>query len=114
VVDIKNPDTPPIRMEYQSKSRRHASLALSFATISGSGVRELLKRLAKRAGLNGVRITPHAFRHGFVHRLAAAGVPISIISQACGHADVLTTFLYLRRTGLGNESVAALRRFDWN
>src|SRR5262249_41650149 len=81
--------------------------------LSSSAVRELLKRLAKRAKVD-AQIQPHGFRRGFIGRLAAAGIPLSVISQAANHADVLTTLVYLRRTGLGNEAVPVLRTFDWD
>lgn len=79
--------------------------------ISGSGVRELLKRLARRADIE-ERLTPHSFRRGFV-TTTAARLPLGVVSQALNHASPLTTLIYLKRTGLGNEAVAAMREFDW-
>lgn len=54
------------------------------------GLRQLLKRLAKRAGVEG-RVNPHSFRHSFAREYLRAGGDLSTLSRLMGHRDVTTT-----------------------
>ncbi|MDX2137965.1 MAG: tyrosine-type recombinase/integrase [Chloroflexota bacterium] len=54
------------------------------------GLRSLLKRLAKRAGVVG-RVNPHSFRHSFAREYLRAGGDLSTLSRLMGHRDVTTT-----------------------
>jgi site-specific recombinase XerD len=54
------------------------------------GVRRLLERLAKAAGVEG-RFNPHAFRHAFARRLLKNGADLGTVSRLMGHADIKTT-----------------------
>jgi site-specific recombinase XerD len=54
------------------------------------GLRHLLKRLAKRAGVTG-RVNPHSFRHSFAREYLRAGGDLSTLSRLMGHRDVTTT-----------------------
>lgn len=38
----------------------------------------------------------HAFRHTFAHRLVTNGVPMPVVSELLGHADLRTTSVYTR------------------
>lgn len=80
--------------------------------LSGSAVRLMLQRLAQRASIQ-ERISPHGLRRGFV-AVTAARLPLAVVSQALNHAEPLVTMIYLKRTGLGNEGVAAIRDFQWD
>lgn len=42
------------------------------------------------------RLTPHSFRHGFIHRLAALGVPDAVIAQLVGHSTPHTIAHYTK------------------
>lgn len=42
------------------------------------------------------RLTPHSFRHGYIHRLAALGVPDAIIAQLVGHSTPHTIAHYTK------------------
>ncbi|MDX2159936.1 MAG: tyrosine-type recombinase/integrase [bacterium] len=54
------------------------------------GLRHMLKRLAKRAGVTG-RVNPHSFRHSFAREYLRAGGDLSTLSRLMGHRDVSTT-----------------------
>jgi len=58
--------------------------------MSMSGLAQLLKRLAKRAGVTG-RVNPHSFRHGFAREYLANGGDLGTLSQLMGHSDVSVT-----------------------
>lgn len=50
-----------------------------------------LRAIGKRAGIEGVHVHPHAFRHTVVNKLVAAGNSLDLISKWLGHSDVKTT-----------------------
>lgn len=54
------------------------------------GLRLILKRLAKRAGVEG-RVNPHSFRHSFAREYLRAGGDLSTLSRLMGHRAVETT-----------------------
>lgn len=57
-------------------------------------VRQMMRRRARRAGLEG-RWHPHALRHWHATSMAAAGVPLHVVSKQLGHTNVSTTSTYL-------------------
>lgn len=61
--------------------------------LSASGLRGILKRMAKRAGVTG-RVNPHAFRHGFAREYLDAGGDLSTLSRILGHSNVSTTLAH--------------------
>ena len=57
----------------------------------------------------GRELTPHALRHTHVSLLAAAGVPLDLISTRCGHADSgVTRAIYLHVTNAMKDRDAAI------
>ena len=62
--------------------------------LSDAYVRRLLKRLARRAGID-KRVHAHGLRHTHAAQLRAEGVDIAIISRQLGHASITTTACYL-------------------
>ncbi len=72
-----------------------------FCTLSGGPVaaryvRNLLRRLARKAGIER-RVNPHAFRHTLASELVAEGVNVVLIQHVLGHASLDGTAHYLRR-----------------
>lgn len=72
-----------------------------FCTLSGGPVaaryvRNLLRRLARKAGIEH-RVNPHAFRHTLASELVAEGVNVVLIQHVLGHASLDGTAHYLRR-----------------
>jgi len=57
------------------------------------GVRYILKRCAKRAGVKG-RYNAHAWRHAFAKRCIIAGLDISQTSRLMGHRSIAVTARY--------------------
>lgn len=83
-----------------------------FCTLDGGPmhpayVRNLLKRLAERAGIE-KRVHPHGLRHTFAVELDAQKTPVTVISKLLGHSNVPTTARYLDHLTNG-QAVSALQ-----
>ena len=66
--------------------------------LKGIRILQAVKRLAKRAGLQG-RITLHQFRHTCASDLLDAGVGLCQVQQMLGHRHLATTYRYTRISG---------------
>lgn len=71
----------------------------AFCTLDGSGiasvyVRNLLRRLGSKAGIE-KRVHPHGLRHTHASELRQEGIDIGIICRQLGHANTAVTARYL-------------------
>ncbi len=62
-------------------------------------VERIVHDTAKNAGLVN-KISPHSFRHGFVHRQLAQGKPITTVAQMLGHSTPFNILTYHQLSGL--------------
>ena len=67
----------------------------------------LFANLARRAGLPAIRL--HDLRHSYATAALAAGVPVKVVSQRVGHADVGVTLKVYAHVMPGDDEDAALR-----
>jgi site-specific recombinase XerD len=63
-------------------------------SLSVNSVQQFLRRLAKRAGLNGTRCSPHVFRHSFATHSVANGANVFVLKEIMGHSSLTTTMKY--------------------
>jgi len=54
----------------------------------------LIKQIARSAGLDADKVTPHVLRHAFATHLLAGGADLRVIQMLLGHSDLSTTEIY--------------------
>lgn len=59
--------------------------------LTDQGVREMLKRLKHKAGVQGP-VNPHSFRHGFAREYLSNGGNLASLADTLGHSDVKVTW----------------------
>ena len=58
--------------------------------LTAEGVTQALRRLKRRAGIDGP-VNPHAFRHAFAREYLRAGGDLATLSDLLGHSDITVT-----------------------
>ncbi|MEI6290543.1 MAG: tyrosine-type recombinase/integrase [Chloroflexota bacterium] len=74
-------------------------------------VRLLLKRLAKKAGIE-KRMNPHSLRHSFAHDMLNEGIGLQHIQISLGHSNISTTSKYLQRFN-PKETIEKIKERVW-
>jgi integrase/recombinase XerD len=64
-----------------------------FEPLTEEGVRNILKRLAQKAGVD-KKITPHMFRHTAATRLLENGADLRVVQEFLGHSSIRMTERY--------------------
>jgi site-specific recombinase XerD len=87
-----------------------------FCTLAGKPmqtvyVRNLMKRLGKKAGID-KRVHAHGLRHSGASELLSEGANVGIISKQLGHASIATTHRYLNHINPA-EVIEAMGRRTW-
>ena len=67
-------------------------------------VQRQMKIALKKLNLN-TDLSPHSFRHGFVHRMALSKVSDSVIAELVGHTNTVSISNYTRLSRLETEGV---------
>lgn len=62
--------------------------------ISETSVRQFLRRLPAKSGLEGVKLFPHKLRHSFATQFLANGGSIDLLRVILGHKSLTTTLKY--------------------
>ena len=77
--------------------------------LQTDGVQLIVRKLAKRAGLE--KVTPHVLRHSFAKHVLDAGEDLATVSRLLGHERLETTAIYTEPTARDLEdAVAKLER----
>ena len=75
------------------------------------GLLHTCKVVARHAGVDPRKVSPHVFRHTFATELVRGGVGIQVVQALLGHADLSTTARYLAVGG--DEKGAAVEVLTW-
>ncbi len=76
--------------------------------LTTRSVQRIMTEACKQAGIER-QLSPHSFRHAYIHRLAALGVPDAIIAQLVGHSTPHTISHYTKLSRPEAEGFARLR-----
>ena len=82
------------RRSLEISGRLPVFCTLDGGTLQASYVRNLLPRLAKKAGIE-KRVHAHGLRHTHASELRTEGIDLGVISKQLGHASIATTARYL-------------------
>jgi|SRR5579885_606476 len=87
--------------EYIKRYRPPAESQIVFLSHRGeplttNALRQIFKRWSRRAGITGVRCSPHDCRHTFALNFLLQGGDLYVLSRLLGHASVSITEVYLR------------------
>jgi len=106
------PTTLNAYLQYHYHYHRESALHGAFPFLSRrgrpltpTGVRQMLKRRAKEAGITGVRVSPHTFRHTFARRYLVNGGSQIALKQILGHTTMEMVSHYAR---LSDKDLQAL------
>ena len=62
--------------------------------LTRDGFYKHLKQIAKNAGIEPQKVSPHVFRHSFASHLIAHDADLRSVQKMLGHADIATTEIY--------------------
>lgn len=82
------------RAKHHLNGRRRVFCTLEGKPLQASYVRNMLKRLAEKAGID-KRCNPHSLRHTHAVELREEHVDVGIISKQLGHSSIAITSRYL-------------------
>ena len=66
--------------------------------LSVERIREIIKEIAKRAGIE-ANVYPHILRHTYATHLLNNGAPLEVVQEFMGHSKIETTKIYCQLSG---------------
>ncbi|KKK62177.1 hypothetical protein LCGC14_3006940, partial [marine sediment metagenome] len=81
----------------QPISEKIIKVFLSFdgLSLTRSGIQQMLRRCGKRAGISGVRCSPHTLRHSFAKNYLLNGGDTFSLQKILGHSSLASVRTYL-------------------
>jgi integrase/recombinase XerD len=79
----------------KSAFERHVFVGRDGVPLLRGGLYQALERIGEKAGITGVRLSPHTFRHTFAKAWLENGGEIFKLSRVLGHSEMQTTQIYL-------------------
>ena len=70
-------------------------LSLDGLPLTRNGVQQMLRRCGKKAGISGVRCSPHTLRHTFAKNYLMNGGDIFSLQRILGHSSLASVRIYL-------------------
>ena len=70
-------------------------LSLDGLPLTRNGVQQMLRRCGKKAGVSGVRCSPHTLRHTFAKNYLMNGGDIFSLQRILGHSSLASVRIYL-------------------
>ena len=99
-VEIDPEDTSPLFFALYNKQE----LGEHKKRLTYPSLYKIVKEAVHLAGKNS-KVSPHWFRHTFVTMLLENDVPLAIVKDWAGHADISTTNIYLERINQDNTHI---------
>lgn len=75
---------------------QHVFLSFTGKPLTRKDVWQILHDLSERAGIKGVRTSPHTLRHSFATQWLEHGGDLASVSRLLGHTDIQTTQVYMK------------------
>ena len=63
--------------------------------LTKNGIQQMLRRAGRRAGIQGVRCSPHTLRHSFAKHYLLNGGDIYSLQKILGHSSLASVRIYL-------------------
>lgn len=79
----------------QKYRKSESDKTASLFGLAAAGVAEVIKRIKRASGVEGVRVSAHTFRHTFAKLYLELGGDLFKLSREMGHSDVNITKRYL-------------------
>jgi len=67
--------------------------------LRARNIQKIIRRLAKKAGITGVRCSPHTLRHTFATNFIRNGGDVFTLQKILGHSDITTCMIYVHMGG---------------
>jgi integrase/recombinase XerD len=84
-----------LELRHDTKALFLGSRGNCMGRLTARSIQRMVKSITQRAGIE-EKISPHSFRHGFIHRLAKKGVPDAVIALMVGHTTTHTISDYTK------------------
>lgn len=66
--------------------------------MSRTNAWDRVKKLARKAGVDEEKVSPHVFRHSFATHMLERGCDMAVVQEFLGHENISTTRIYARVT----------------